>query len=318
MSKIPYLFETPVPKYFRESGWFDCENMFKFVHWAFTRCSTISHKIVLGGREIILAPYEFVAGRLSSPAECFLTENIFRNQRLKLEKAGLLKKTTNSLTNQFSCYIWVTARFCENDNQRNNQRPTNDQPTTNHKQEQRTTDIKKQTEQREVAVGCLSVFSCLSSVCLSEAQKTQLTNQHSEVDIIRAIAVLKEQKKSVPNVMGFLFRAIEKKWIPKNPIEIELSQDAKRNRKQTIHEMDILHEHLKIKDIQMFDIGDSVKISTHIISYSDPDFMTKTSKIFKDLNLLPILQKNQQKDISPENNGKVFHLSELLDQYVEN
>lgn len=145
MSEIPYYFETPVPKYFRESGWFDCEHMFKFVHWAFSRCQTRSHKIVMMGREVTLQPFEFIAGRLTSPKECFLTENIFRNQRLKLEKAGLLKKTTNSLTNQFTCYIWITDAFCKIDNQQNNQRLTNDQPTINHKVRREKERYKKDT-----------------------------------------------------------------------------------------------------------------------------------------------------------------------------
>lgn len=134
MAEIPYFFETPIPKYFRENGWFECEHMFKFVHWAFARCQTIPHIEIKFGREIHLAPYEFIAGRLSSPAECFLTENIFRNQLLKLEKAGLLKKTTNSLTNKYTCYVWVTDRFNRNYNQQNNQQSTNSQPTDNHKE----------------------------------------------------------------------------------------------------------------------------------------------------------------------------------------
>lgn len=133
MAEIPYFFDTPIPKYFRENGWFECEHMFKFVHWAFAKCQTISHKKVMQGRELLLQPYEFIAGRLTSPKECFLTENIFRNQLLKLEKAGLLKKTTNSLTNKYSCYVWLTEAFSKNNNQQNNQQSTNRQPTVNHK-----------------------------------------------------------------------------------------------------------------------------------------------------------------------------------------
>ncbi len=143
MAEIPYFFETPIPKYFRENGWFECEHMFKFIHWAFSRCQTIPHKRVMEGKEILLQPYEFIAGRLSSPKQCFLTENIFRNQRLKLEKAGLLKKTTNSLTNHYSCYIWVTEAFSKNNNQQNNQPLTNRQPTINHKERRKKTRSKE-------------------------------------------------------------------------------------------------------------------------------------------------------------------------------
>lgn len=134
MSKIPYSFETPVPKYFRENGWFKNENTFKFVTWAFSKCSNQTHIVVMNNKEIILEPYEFVAGRLTSPGECFLTENIFRNQLISMQKAGLLKKSTNSLTNHYTCYIWVTERFYKNNNQQNNQPTTNRQPTDHHNQ----------------------------------------------------------------------------------------------------------------------------------------------------------------------------------------
>lgn len=97
----------------------------------------------MSGRELTLAPYEFIAGRLSSPKECFLTENVFRNQRLKLEKAGLLKKTTNSLTNHYSAYIWVTDRFNKTNNQPNNQPSTNHQPTVNHKERREKISLQK-------------------------------------------------------------------------------------------------------------------------------------------------------------------------------
>lgn len=143
MAEIPYFFETPVPKYFRENGWFECEHMFKFVNWAFSKCQTIPHKTVIHGKEILLAPYEFIAGRLTSPKECFLTENIFRNQLISLQKGGLLKKSTNSLTNKYTCYIWVTACFSKKINQQNNQQSTNSQPTVNHESEEKKSILKE-------------------------------------------------------------------------------------------------------------------------------------------------------------------------------
>ncbi len=107
--------------------------MFKFVHWSFAKCQIIPHIEIKFGREIHLAAYEFIAGRLTSSQECFLTENIFRNQLILLERGGLLKKSTNSLTNKYTCYIWLTERFSPCINQQNNQRSTNSQPTVNHK-----------------------------------------------------------------------------------------------------------------------------------------------------------------------------------------
>ena len=145
MSKIPYFFETPTPKYFRENGWFENENMYKFVNWAFARCQSIHHKEVVYGREITLSPFEFIAGRLTSPKECFLSENIFRNQINQLITAGILVKTPNSLTNKYTCYRWVTERFQINNNQQKNQQITNRQPTDNHKERIENIRIKETT-----------------------------------------------------------------------------------------------------------------------------------------------------------------------------
>lgn len=111
MSKIPYYFETPIPKYFRENGFFECEHMFKFINWSFSKCQTISHKTTKEGKQLTLQPFEFIAGRLSSPLECFLTENIFRNLVTKLVRLGLLIKTKNSLRNHYSCYVWNLSIF---------------------------------------------------------------------------------------------------------------------------------------------------------------------------------------------------------------
>jgi hypothetical protein len=132
MSELPYYFITPVPKYFIETGWFQNENTYKFVTWAFSVCSTKTHKIVHDGREITLAPFEFIAGRNSSSQACFLTIAEFRNQLNLMLKAGLLKKSTNSVTNRFTCYIWSTDRFSRSSNQLNDQLSTNSQPTLNH------------------------------------------------------------------------------------------------------------------------------------------------------------------------------------------
>ena len=111
MSEIPYYFETPVPLYFRQTGWFESEYMFKFVTWAFAKCQNVPHKEIYYGREILLVPFEFIAGRLTSPKECFLSENIFRNQINALVNVGILTKTNNSLKNKYSCYVWNVSVF---------------------------------------------------------------------------------------------------------------------------------------------------------------------------------------------------------------
>lgn len=135
MSEIPYYFETPIPKYFRENGWFKNENSYKFITWAFSKCQSVAHKVVINSKEIMLAPFEFIAGRLTSPKECFLTEDAYRHQLKVMLDAGFLKKTPNSAPNKYTCYIWVTARFSKSNPQLNPQLAPNWPPTGPHKSE---------------------------------------------------------------------------------------------------------------------------------------------------------------------------------------
>lgn len=143
MAEIPYFFETPVPKYFRETGWFKDENAFKFVTWAFSKCSTEPHIVILDKKEVLLAPYEFVAGRLTNPADCYLTEKKFRVQLKALIKANLLKKGANSKANRYTTYIWSTERFAKSNVQQKGQQRSNSGPTEGHNQEDKKTRSKE-------------------------------------------------------------------------------------------------------------------------------------------------------------------------------
>ncbi len=136
-NKIPYFFETPVPKYFRETGWFKNENAFKFVCWAFSRCSSQSHKVILDNKEVLLEPFEFVAGRLTCSEECFLSEKQFRGQLFSMIESGLLKKGANSKANRYSTYIWVTSAFSKYEGQQKVQQRANSGPTHGHNQEEK-------------------------------------------------------------------------------------------------------------------------------------------------------------------------------------
>lgn len=117
MTKIPYTFNTPIPRYFIENGWFPLDNperYFKnmtFLQWAFSKCSTIPHKVFHDHKEILLEPFEFICGRNKSSNECGLTEKEFRGQLKNHINAGTLKKGANSVANRFTCYIWVTEHF---------------------------------------------------------------------------------------------------------------------------------------------------------------------------------------------------------------
>lgn len=150
MAKIPYYFETPVPIYFREHGWFDNENTFKFVTWAFSKCSSETRKTVIQGKEITLEPFEFIAGRLSSPKECYMTEKQWRGQLFTLLQAGILKKTANSKSNKYSCYVWVVEMFTDNNKkekvQQKGQQRANRGPTEGHNLEYKNIRIEEEIQ----------------------------------------------------------------------------------------------------------------------------------------------------------------------------
>lgn len=242
MSKIPYYFETPIPKYFRENGWFKCEHMFKFIHWAFSRCQTVAHKTVMEGRELLIQPFEFIAGRISSSSECFLTENIFRNQRLKLEKAGLLKKTTNSLTNHYSCYIWSTEVFSQTNNQPNNQPLTNHQPTINHKERTRT---KKEEQQQTTPLPLKVVESpnCPNSVVVVSSKENQ---QNTDKIIDLKIA------------SQFMFKDLEEE----NYFNLNNSQETVNKEFEKSEKEHNIHYRMEIKTNLNKKEGNSYNIST--------------------------------------------------------
>jgi|GEM_PF-3843075 len=113
MSKIPYFFDTPVPKYFREKGLFKNEKTWKFVTWAFAKCSSQSWTVEYDNCELTLQPYEFICGRNKSSAECFLTPKEFRGQLNSLLKRQLIRKGANTKANRYSSYVWSIERFSE-------------------------------------------------------------------------------------------------------------------------------------------------------------------------------------------------------------
>ena len=121
MSKIPYFFDTPVPKYFREKGLFKNEKTWKFVTWAFAKCSNQSWTMEYDNCEITLQPYEFICGRNKSSAECFLTPKEFRGQLNSLLKRQLIRKGANTKANRYSSYVWAVERFSETKGQLNGQ-----------------------------------------------------------------------------------------------------------------------------------------------------------------------------------------------------
>ena len=144
MAEIPYYFETPIPKYFREHGWFKNPNTRLFVSWAFERCSFETREVPYDGQKLLLKPYQFIFGRKSCADELGLTEGEVRNQVKVLMNAGFLKNATNSTTKRYSIYEWSTELFLKTNNQVNNQVTTKSQPSNNHNQEDKKIRSKKE------------------------------------------------------------------------------------------------------------------------------------------------------------------------------
>jgi hypothetical protein len=139
MLQIPYFFDMPPPKYFRENGWFKNINMMIFIHWAFARCSQNKRQIYHINQIVDLDPYEFIFGRSTCSLETGLTENEVRgctHQLTHHRNYEILKKVTGKSTSKFTVYKWSTELFCKNNHQQNNPSSTSKSPASHHNQDQ--------------------------------------------------------------------------------------------------------------------------------------------------------------------------------------
>ncbi|HEY3526776.1 MAG TPA: hypothetical protein VGK47_11300, partial [Nitrososphaeraceae archaeon] len=111
------------------------------------------------------------------------------NQLKRWENQGLLKKSTNGVTNQYSCYIWSTELFSQIDNQRNYHRVTNAQPTGNHKEDTRSLDLKRTTPTTSSKKVSSSSFfyECLKEVSIPEKKKVELSSKYTELRVMHAV-----------------------------------------------------------------------------------------------------------------------------------
>jgi hypothetical protein len=220
MSKIPFTF-TAVPNYFFESGWFKNEKTFKFVIWAFSKCRPHASNIIFDNKKIILLPFEFICGRNKGSCECFLTPQEFRNQVKTMLNAGLLKKSTNSSTNRFNAYIWVTSEFSEKTNQVSNQQATNSQPTPNHKQELRSNIKENNNNEGSVCVFPEKIYECIKHESeLSEDEKIELSKFEEDV-VVNAYAVVSSYGKIETTFFIAMKSACKNKFKPRRKSKSE-------------------------------------------------------------------------------------------------
>jgi len=201
----------------------------------------------------------------------------------------------------------------EDGNHQSNHPVTIDQPSTNHKQERtRTKELKEQqqtpTPLPVESVGSLVVcsFSCLDGLGLSKDDLEKLAG-FDEVDVIRGVKVLKEYKKPIDSVMGYLLKAIKGKWQPKSNPEFQLSDRAKSNREKLLKYARDAEEALNRKDLVIMDCIDHAMFGTEKLPYEHEDFKELVKSARMKFNLWhsapkPIVEDNCQ-------NNSMSHVS---------
>jgi hypothetical protein len=347
MSKIPYHFDTPVPRYFKIHGWLKNPKSRAFISWCFERCSNIENDIVHDGRRIILKPYQFIFGRKVCSEETGLTDREIRTQQECMETSGFLKKSTNKTPNRFTVYEWVTAVFCVIDDQQNDHVETNKRPTSDHNKEQENKRTKEQQEQNNarpvhsplpvlevpspvcsvfavssaeaVFVNSATSYACLVRYGLNEKDQKFFLN-FPENEVIRAVHLMQNSKKEIKNVSGYLRTALEKNWMPKkndnsfseNTNPITLSVKAEELREKCFQMKDRLRDELKNKDILFQDMLDHVLFGHIKIFYENKDFNREMGLALAHFNLLHLINKKfKPLEISLNGNGNGIGFKKL-------
>ncbi len=132
MSEIPYYFNTPIPRYFRDNGWLQKPNSCAFITWCFERCSSEEREIQHDGQRIKLKPYQFIFGRRVCSEETGLTEDQVRTQLKIFLNANFIKNAPNKTPNRFTIYEWSTEVFFKSNPQQNTRLTPNRPPTDPH------------------------------------------------------------------------------------------------------------------------------------------------------------------------------------------
>lgn len=240
MSKINFPFII-VPTYFFEKGWFDNPKTMSFILWTLKRCQNKAHIVIHHCKELSLEPYEFICGQDELATCTSLTRNEIRHQLFSLTNAGILKKSTNSITNRFTCYIWSKDIFPEHYNQLNHQPTTNRPPTDHHKQENKIVPVlfvKETSKEKEPEnvhnLSCPSVVQLSLSLEEKKEQQTSLEmyfeyagividkqairrwlEKYPTEMIVKNIQLMEKSMGDIPNPGGWLETALKGNWAQK-------------------------------------------------------------------------------------------------------
>lgn len=303
--KIPFIFLSPIPKFFKDKGLLKNPKNAAFLLWCFERCSYEPREVIHDNQKITLQPYQFIFGRVTCSEETGLTEDEVRTQQKRYENLFYLKKAPNKTPSRFTIYEWSTECFSNINpqviTQATPKSPPSPPPQTRTREP---IELKELTEQKAVAV--VGSFSCLNGLVLSDEdiEKLQI---FPEVDVARAVQVLRESKKKIDSPMGFLLSAIEKKFQPKSQPQVQLSEVAKSNRDKLMHLKKHEAEKLKVKDLEIRDCADHGMFGPVKIPYEMewPQFKELVMNAMERFNIIP---RQAPKISQVVEEGKIVHL----------
>lgn len=119
-----------------EAGWLQNHKLWAFWCWCLIKASHKEFDMVVGCQQVHLMPGDFIFGRKAASKELKISEQTIRTL---LDFLKTSRNLTIKTTNKFSVITiinWSAYQDKENEiNQQVNQPLTNNQPTTNHKQE---------------------------------------------------------------------------------------------------------------------------------------------------------------------------------------
>lgn len=123
-----------------DSGWLSNPTLWAFWCWCLLKATHKQIKQIVGYQEVLLQPGQFIFGRKKCAKELKTSEQTVRTCLLTLKSNNNL---TIKPTNKFSVISIVNWEAYQQDERKNNhqtnhqvnQQLTNNQPTTNHKQE---------------------------------------------------------------------------------------------------------------------------------------------------------------------------------------
>jgi len=282
MSKIPYIFETPVPSFFRERGWFKTDNTLKFVTWAFARCCSFDRDICHDNKNIHLKAFQFIFGRHRCSIETNMSEDEVRTQVKSMESAGYLKKAPNKTPSRFTIYEWLTTSFSETNPQVNPQVTPKSPPSHPHNLDSQNLDIQKNNDECERR--CF--FQCLKEDNRLDDEDRQALMKFSEDRIELALEYSKKVKATVSLMAQLIWHCNQKK-----PPQI------KKNFKKEVRE--IFKHGEKYNNTECFVNDEEISFQRGMKHFSikntKPEYEEEFMKILKnfDINIEKYRKKNE-------------------------